>query len=246
MPEPGAFWDRFQRKTVLTFTGYRDRAEAVMSEIARVGMSSVNVQWQFPNPFEEILVRHLSHKKGLDRQGYMNCTMGHYSAIKTAFCLGMETCLVMEDDIAFLKDIGEMEAIVCALPEDYDVAMLDWFATSPGYPPESVKKCIRDKSVNRYWAKFDAVRSCGCYALSRRAMEKLIWLNEAAVTNPKIGKMRICDQFFEKRFMGDGMRMYLSKKNVAIQRHTMVHNSNFDMISMAYKSMGIDASEYGE
>ena len=245
MSGSGNFWDRFDRKTLLTFTGYQNRVEEVVSEISRVGMNGVNVQWQFPNPFESVLIGNLRHKKGLDLPGYMNCTMGHYSAVKTAYHLGLKTCLIMEDDIAFLKDIDEIRTIVNAIPEDFDVAMLDWFATSPGFPPESVKKCIEDRSANEHWAEFEAVRSCGCYALSRRAMEKFIWLNEAAVTSPAVGKMRICDQFFEKAFMGCDMKMYLSKKNVAVQRRTTVHNSNFDLIADAYKAMGIDVSEYG-
>ena len=241
----GSCWDRFGRKTLLTFTGYKDRVPGVMSELERIGMKDVNVQWQFPNPFEGVLIKHLNHKKGLQSQGHMNCTIGHYAAVKTSFHLGLQSCIVMEDDIVFLRDLSKIESVISSLPNDFDVAMLDWFATSPGFPPDSVKKCIFDKGVNEHWAEFDAVRSCGCYALSRRAMKQYIWLYEAAVTNPSIGKLRICDQFFEKQFMGHGMKMYLAKKNVAIQHHTDVHNSDFDKISAAYESMGIDCSEYG-
>ena len=128
MSESVNFWDRFDRKTLLTFTGYQNRVEDVVSEISRVGMNDVNVQWQFPNPFESVLIGNLRHKKGLDLPGYMNCTMGHYSAVKTAYHLGLKTCLIMEDDIAFLKDVDEIRTIVNALPEDFDIAMLDWFA----------------------------------------------------------------------------------------------------------------------
>ena len=241
----GNCWDRFGRKTLLTFTGYKDRVQPAIDQLERVGMQSVDIQWQFPNPFEEVLVRHLKHKRGIGVPGYMNCTMGHYSAVKRAYHLGIEHVLVMEDDIIFMNDTDFIESAVRALPEDFDVAMLDWFASSPGHPPDSVRKCIQERSKNEFWAEFDAVRSCGCYALSRRGMERYIWLNEAAVTEPSIGKMRVCDQFFERRFMGNDMHMYLAKINLAIQRDTKVHNSDFSLIAEAYKSMGIDVSNYG-
>ena len=243
----GSCWDRFERKTLLTFTGYRERAATIMREIDRIGMRGVNVQWQFPNPFDKVLIRQLKHIPCLERGGYMNLTLGHYAAIKTAFHLGCGNCLIMEDDIRFLKDCGEIERTVSSLPDDYDVALFDLMPIDmKDCGPDDVIRLRTERSRNGRWAEFYNMRSMGCYALSRRAMERLIWLNEAVVTSPEVGKMRICDHFLNRKYLGDQMRLYFAKTNVAVQRQMGAANSAIDEYQVRYRRMGLDLSQYAE
>ena len=245
MKERGDCWNRFERKTLLTFTGYKNRASGVLRELDRVGMKDVHVQWQFPNPFDGVLMKHLRHIPCLERGGYMNCTIGHYSAIKTAYHLGCKTCLIMEDDIRFLNDLGEIEEYVDALPEDFDVALFDLVAVSMGNcGPEDVIRLRKEARVNDHWFRYYNMRSMACYALSRRAMERLIWLNEAAVTDPRVGKLRICDHFLDSKYMTPGMNLYCASMNVAIQKKMGTANSDMFEYDKAYRNMGIDMSQY--
>lgn len=238
----GSCWDRFGRKTLLTFTGYKDRAPGVMKELERVGMNDVNVQWQFPNPFESVLLKHLNHEKCLST-GFMNATMGHYSAIKTAYHLGMSSCIVIEDDIRFMKDIEEVYKAVRSLPEDFDIALFDMFLHE-GNDREFNEYIFAkgNRKVNQDWAEYDSLISQGCYAMSRRAMERYIWLNEAAVTDRRIGKLRIGDHFLSRKYMGDGMKLYFSVNHVAIQKIMGKNNSNKDNM---YGRIEVDESLYG-
>lgn len=239
----GGCWDRFGRKTLLTFTGYKDRAPGVLKELDRIGMKEVNVQWQFPNPFESVLLKHLSHESGMS-SGYMNATMGHYAAIKTAYHLGAESCIIIEDDIRFLKDIDAVSKTVDALPKDFDVALFDMFVHG-GIDQEYADyvSCKNSRKVNPMWAEYDNLLSQGCYAMSRRAMKRYIWLNEAAVTEPKIGKLRIGDHFLSRRYMGNDMNMYFSVEHVAIQKIMGNNNNN---VTNIYGRMAVDESLYGE
>lgn len=218
----GSCWDRFERKTLLTFTGYKDRYPGMVKELDRIGMKDVHVQWQFPNPFESVLLKHLRSKRSLrEWNGAMSCAMGHYVAIKTAYHLGCKNCLVMEDDIRFLIDNKEIEASVSSLPEDFGIALFDYTALNNS-SAESSGKVVNDMRrrycINERWAGFDNLSSTGCYALSRRGMEKYIWLVEAAIKEPSIGKLRIADHWWNKIFMGNDIRMLFAIKHVAIQR----------------------------
>lgn len=238
----GSCWDRFGRKTLLTFTGYKDRAPGAMKELERVEMNDVNVQWQFPNPFESVLLKYLNHEKCLST-GFMNATMGHYSAIKTAYHLGMSSCIVIEDDIRFLKDIEEVHKAVRSLPEDFDVALFDMFLHG-GNDREFNEYIFAkgNRKVNQDWAEYDNLISQGCYSMSRRAMERYIWLNEAAVTDRRIGKLRIGDHFLSRKYMGDDMKLYFSVNHVAIQKIMGKNNSNTDNM---YGRIEVDESLYG-
>lgn len=239
----GSCWDRFGRKTLLTFTGYKDRAPGVMKELERVGMKDVNVQWQFPNPFESVLLNHLRHEKCLS-SGFMNATMGHYSAIKTAYHLGMSSCIVVEDDIRFLKDIDAVYRAVSSLPEDFDVALFDMFVN--GKDERQFLDYVHarnSRKVNQEWAEYDNLLSQGCYAMSRKAMKQYIWLNEAAVTDRRIGELRIGDHFLSRRYMGNGMKLYFSVEHVAAQKVIGKNNTN---VTNMYGRMKVDESLYGE
>ena len=248
MPESKSCWDRFERKTLLAFTGYQGRANGVLSEIARVGMHDVNVQWQFPCPFDKTIRDSIRHEvgKGLDSDiRFMSCTLGHYRAIKTAYCLGCENVLVMEDDIRFLKDTERISACVRAIPEDFDIAMLDLFPYS-GTKPHVLSSWRESRKVNEFWAEFDDMFSMGCYAMSRRAMERYIWLNEAAVTDPYVGMIRVCDHYLKRSYFWKGAHLYFARENVAVQRADENSNSKRERILASYRRIGIDMEKYAE
>lgn len=245
MDETVNCWNRFARKSLICFTGYYERFSGISNELNRIGMKDVNVRWDFPNPFEGVLLKNLKHEKDIASGGYMNCTMGHYSEIKTAFELGAETCLIMEDDIRFLKDVEEIDRIVNSLPEDFDIAMFDYFPTR-GTSHGKLDSMKTSRKVNEYWAEFDDMYSMGCYALSRRAMERYIWLNEAAVLDGKVGMLRICDHFLDRKYYKKGSKLYFARENVAIQRGSNSSNTSFWRIARSYSRMGIDMSRYSE
>lgn len=242
------FWGRFDRKVVLYFTGNKDtRAPRMERELARVGMEDAYRQWQFPTPLDRIVLRQVPHVRHIESGGYMNCTMGHYRAIATSYHLGCGSVLVMEDDARFLKDMSQIGRSIESIPEDYDLAMLDWFYSSWKDVEARTADRLRDeRKTNDFWAEFDHFHSGACYALSRRGMERIMKLYEAAATDRRIGKLRICDGFLDRRYLGEDARMYFARKNVAIQRDFGEGNSKGCGISDPYSRTGTDVSEYAE
>lgn len=240
-------WDRFDRKTVLFFTGYKSRVAPMQNELERVGLGDAIPQWQFPTPLDQLVLSRIRHTPSAGQHGYFNCSMGHYFAMKTAYHLGCKTCLIMEDDIRFLKDPCEIAATVEALPDDFDVALLDLVVRSMKHMDVAeLERLRRDRRVNDRWAEFDMMRSLGCYALSRKGMERLIYCYEAVETDRAVGKMRICDHFLNRRYLGADTKMYFAVRNVAIQRQMGKANSEIDEYQTNYVEMGIDPSLYEE
>lgn len=241
-------WNRFDRKVMLYYTEYRNtRAPQMEKELERVGLDGADRQWQYPSPLDEVMLRSMAHIPCCERNGYFNCTMGHYRAIATAYHLGCKSVLIMEDDISFLKDLSEIEATVNSIPEDYDVALLDSFAIAMKDINAGTVRWLREhRRTNEHWAEFDELRSCGCYALSRRGMERMKFCYEAVETAKAIGRMRLADHFLNRKYLGKDSRLYFATKNVAVQRDMVGAMSQVDGIQRCYVDMGLDMSEYEE
>lgn len=243
-------WDRFDRKVVLCFTGLKARAPKIVEETDRVGVNGLDVQWQFPSPLDKTLLRGMRHIGVLDAKiGYFNSSMGHYSAIARSYHLGCQSVLVMEDDVRFLKDTAQISQALASIPADYDVALIDSFFKhweKDAVNADVMAKWREERAANKWWAEFDSLYSLGCYALSRRGMERMMFAFEAVETKPSIGKMRIADHFLSRKVLGEDSRLYFARKNIAIQREMGAANSPTSDIRKKYEAMGLDLSEYAE
>lgn len=243
-------WDRFDRKVVLYFTGNKDtRVPGMEQELKRVGLYGAERQWQFPSPLDKILIRGMRHIPAIEKVGYFNSSMGHYRAIATSYHLGCNNCLIFEDDVRFMKNIDMINECVKSIPDDYDVALLDCFFQrfEEGCVNSSVMSEWREnRKVNEFWSEFDALYSLGCYSLSRKGMERMMFAFEAVETAKNIGKMRIADHFLTKGILGKDMRMYFARTNVAVQREMHNANSPTDDITNKYIEMGLNLDEYAD
>ena len=232
---------------MICFTGNsHTRMPAMDAELRRVGLDEVNRLFQFPNPFMKVLLGAMRHVPEMSNEGYMNVSMGHYIEIATAYHLGCGHALLMEDDIRFAKDLDYVEKCVRSLPDDYDIAMFDCF---PRIEKGDDKQFVewRDKrSANEFWSEFDRMYSCGCYAVSRHGMERLMFCVEAVEKAPKIFKMRPFDHFLDRSIIGKDAKMYFCRKNACIQRPIGKSSTGNGWIDEAYMKMGINFDDYQE
>ena len=91
------------------------------------------------------------------------------------------------------------------------------------------------------------MRSAACYALSRKAMERIVWLYESAV-DPKVPKRcaRICDQWFEKSRL-PGLDLFMATPNLAVQQTAPDRrNSGNKWRLRGYETLGVDLGLYAE
>ena len=239
-------FDKFDFKAAVGFTGYAERAKMMDGEFDRVGLNGVYRIWNFPCPFDNVLQNHLNHVRFMDHAGFFNSVMGHYRAIKTAYCLGSERCLIMEDDIRFLKDLNRLQDIVNDIPADADIALFDVLRPRKIPLPDFVSHIQSDR-VSRFWVKFENARSAGCYSLSRKAMKR--WID--ALESPALGnggKMRLADQYFNLAHTGFDLKAYHASPVAA--RQVLIgsgqSNSGFSELDSWYKSIGCNPEAYGK
>ncbi len=189
------------------FTGKRERAQYLLEETSRMGINGVNVIWSYPSPYRKFILSRIPHIKDLDQHpGAWGATIGQYRAVKTAYELGMEHALFMEDDCRFLKDRGKVLEALSNVPVDWDLLMLDHFVD------ESVADC------NGYWKGCGRTFSTACYIANRKAMERLILMYESPVSGKyRHPVMRNCDHWSNTKYIGGDVRIYCAYPNLAIQ-----------------------------
>jgi len=122
-----SIWDQFDAVAVISSTDYAHRKESLRAELARVGLlDRVEWFWDFDNPFMVRLANNLRLANDIFSIGGFRLNMNQYRAIKTLLELGCRHALVLEDDVRFLKDVGALADGLRSMPQDYDMAKLEW------------------------------------------------------------------------------------------------------------------------
>lgn len=237
-------WGRFDFRCALAYTGYADRQPAIDAEIARVGLTDVHRVWQFPNPFYSTLRAKVRRSRSMAHPGHFSCTLGHYRAVKTAYELGARRCLVMEDDIRFLTDVGLLAEIVSDMPDDLDIALLDVLKPQ-ATQLDAFVRTVRENRIGRFWARGTNLRSCGCYSMNRRGMARFIACYESPVAG-RAGLLRQSDQFFNVAHIGSDVRIGhavpCGARQVVLATGS---NSGYTDLDGWYRAVGCDPSAYG-
>ena len=233
-------WDRFDYKAIVAFTGYKDRYDSLQVELQRIGMNrNVSTHWDFPTPYSQILLRNVPMTRYNSHHSCFNIGMNNYRAIATAYYLGCNNCLIMEDDVRFLKDTKLLEEIVTSIPQDYDLALLD--NNKPCGMSPDIYFDIFKNPVAPHWFRFTNLRSTGCYSMSRRCMERYMKLFEA----PAFGRSILCnpDGYFRVECLGHDANLYVANPAIALQKmYPTSHCSNRKMNEYYELHNKIDAS----
>lgn len=217
------------------FTGNAQRHDALMNELARVGIDSVQVVWGFPSPYRGFLLSHIPHVPLLDsRPGAWGATIAQYEAIKVAYERGQDRILVVEDDARFLVDVAKVACMLRDAPPDWDVLMLDHFSESYVTPVPASG-----------WAEVNSTNSSACYVLRRKAMERLIDMYEGPVSGKYARPvMRAADTFLSLAYLGRDVKIYCAIPNLAIQQECGDVSTCGHFPMLQYARSGLDISAY--
>jgi GR25 family glycosyltransferase involved in LPS biosynthesis len=108
-----------------------------------------------------------------------DCAYNHYSIIKQAYMRGLNSILIIEDDICFNDDLRLLNNIINNIPYDYDVLKL-YNLEIPYKNESSIKPYKNESFIKPYFLLLNEhnykyyYRSTLCYALNRKGMEALI------------------------------------------------------------------------
>lgn len=166
--------DTFDMVVSLCHTGCKARVAPLDRELARVGLSPDLRVWSVPDPSERVLARAVRCSKFVLRAGYLNCTLNHYRAIRTAYDLGARRVLLVEDDVRFLKDLNRLAQTVAATP---DCPVVQFDLVSDGAPdptPVDIKRQLDSTAMDGWAVPQPHPCSMACTGLDRRGMEHFL------------------------------------------------------------------------
>lgn len=218
-------WGRFDFRAVCCFSSYFDRLGPLRAEFKRVGLTDVIEFWSAPNPFLPLMSRSLRLCDLCARKPYLVAlTLKHQQMIRTAYDVGANFGLFMEDDIRFLHDTELLRASAEHAPSDADVLLFEWLAP---WGPAEFHARIKARESGDFWYKFGrtGILNCGCYGLSRKAMAAMLRILEA----PADGKtlFDVCDRHWAELSDESGLNMYVSSPVACVQdeaKHQHAYN----------------------
>ena len=190
---------KFQHIFMLNLSTRKDRRDLMLKQLRDFGLledlytqEELDIRTTVPFlKYNKVMMYVLNQNKlgKLTKPNEYDCTHNHYSMIKQAYDQGYEYCLVMEDDIRFLKDHVAWEEFLKNIPEDFDILQFGGFTADPRI------KDYMDES--KWWIKHPGIGlwTTSMYALSRKGMEyyldfidKFLWVADGPLYRAPIDK----------------------------------------------------------
>lgn len=158
-----------------------DKYNLMMSEYEKVGIKDqVKIWWtvkrkisaQIGNSIDTLHSTFYDKLKKTNKNIYgavFNCALEHYTIVKQAYLRGVNTILVLEDDIKFIDNISAVEKAFTQLPSQWDV--LKFYNGFNARQNSIPKYNCEDDLWNKITTKFKSEESTACYAFNRDAMK---------------------------------------------------------------------------
>lgn len=167
--------NKFDHVFMLNLSTRKDRLDTMIKQLKEFGLPDnfrqTDLDIRFTVPFKkynEVMMYVLNQNKigKLTKPNEYDCTHNHYSMIKQAFDHGYDYCLIIEDDIRFIKDEEIWKKYLENIPDDFDILQFGGFTADP-----KAKKYL--ESGLGCWVKHPefGLWTTSMYALSRKGME---------------------------------------------------------------------------
>ena len=222
----------------LNLANFTERRQDMTCELQRVGIADSGIlQWKTTvrNGFYKYIYENPNFPVDnwwVHLTGCMNCTMAHYEIMLECLVRGYERVMVIEDDVRFLKNIGEIATILDNMPI-HDVCMFD---KNIPWEKHDFRKAVKYNRVNDYYIDFTNVRlnSTGCYAVSKKAMNHVVESQEKF--------FRPADEALNAKGDDDLIRV-ASVKNMAVQDLARYKEELTDVDRVIYEGI-VNLNEY--
>lgn len=178
---------------LLTLSHRHDRHIHMEKELTKIGKpykgndSFLTYHYTTTFPYNDIIADAItkSGKGRFSKPNEFDCTRSHYNMVKTAYDLGYDSILIIEDDIKFLNNIDIFKKYLKTIPNDWDFIQFGGFSADPNI--RDMFTDLRKQYNDVYWYKnnYGKVRlwTTSMYALSRKGMEyylsflnKFLWV----------------------------------------------------------------------
>lgn len=169
----------FDKIYVLHLANNNARLESFKKEFEKIGIKDYEIWWTSKRPWSVKIALSAFPKTirdeyydayskiDINTYGYVfNCTFEHYSIIKQAYERGINSILICEDDIEFIKSKEEIEQIFNNLPENYSIVK---FTTTYPQVMQRTGEFTKAEDTKESWHL-----STLCYCMSRAGMKLYI------------------------------------------------------------------------
>ena len=233
---------RFDGIYLINYIFYGNRKER-MHKILHENMLEDNTVWIHPVPsgFDDKLIEYNNDIAGGMTKAKVNLALAHYRAISEAYWSGKNSILIMEDDIAFLKNKELLQKIIMAIPDNSDIVLLD----KVGLASQKTEYQMEiSHPFNEYFASMGGLTlwNASCYCLSRKGMRYIIDSQEKCLNVADY----YTNLFLPERMNGwkknfNGIKVSFAIINAAIQipssEDTVTNHKNTD--NWVYRQPGL-------
>lgn len=177
-------WSRyFDRIICEFFLPNKDRFERLDHELTRIGIKNSPIfeySFNVPSCFDNILWQAIKKRPHLAllKPSYVNHLMQRERILRVSLMNGYQRILVLEDDIAFLRDPARIIDILESMPDGYEVYQMDKFLLPSN---RSIwNKLEVDNRINKNWVSRVSGRftSASCIAYTKVGMEEMLRIIE--------------------------------------------------------------------
>jgi len=165
--EQPTFLDFFDQVRIINLTSRADRRQETESEFSAQGFPSPSARGQFFPAIAPV------DAAGFPNRGVRGCYLSHLAILREARNAGANRVLVLEDDIAFSRDIAHWGSQAVALLADraWDIAYFG--------------HALPNTLGNPHWAAVDQpMLLAHCYAVNGKTLNKLVAFLEAILMRP--------------------------------------------------------------
>jgi hypothetical protein len=236
-------WNKyFDRIYCIHYLPQKNKLARLFKELDRVGLSSnyiFNMRYTCPSPYDKIIFEKYRDRTLCPSLGFVNICLEVRRILYEALEFGYKRILLLEDDLAFLKDKNDMVRILDAIPNGYDIIQFDKLVTNNGWMKQAWDLRNEHCVINDYFidASGTCFTSAGCIGLSRHGIEGMLKKMDEVICATDVAPLLM------KNF-----KYAVAKKNLAIQ--VLYAGSNTEQsipinyMHDGYMNSGIDYSEY--
>ena len=188
MKKQKTFNDLFDHIYCLHYLPDEQKLPKLKEELFRVGIDDTAEYFSWVYDYPSTLLNNIytdlnisTELNVIGREHAKNLSLKHYEMIKEAYELGYKRILIMNDNIRFHKDLNFINKMLVNMP-DTDVVMLDKMVCSKPAENLKYKQYIKTLPADALYGDMGASNVffifTSCYALNRKAMERIIKLQE--------------------------------------------------------------------
>lgn len=148
--------DYFDKIYCVHYLPHKDRLPRLLKELDRVGITESGIlEWRYtvPDTYDEIIWKVAEKNKWCSRKAYVNLSLENHRLLKQAMLLGLNRILVLEDDIAFLRRLDDIEPILKSIPVEYGIVQFDKRANFPQGEESVWKDLVAKSKINPFFVK---------------------------------------------------------------------------------------------